>query len=204
MQWLAAISVKRPVFASVLILALTVIGAFAFSRLGLDRFPKVDFPTVVVTTRLPGAAPEEVETQITDKIEEAVNTIAGIDELRSTSAEGISQVFVTFVLEKDLDTAPQHVPHHVNLPIPYLPEGTHPPIVTKNAPDGAPVPQVAVNAKKPVREIAELADKRIRRQIESMPGVGQVAVVGGRKRQINIHLDPIKLRSENLTALDVE
>ena len=90
MQWLAAISVKRPVFASVLILALTVIGAFSFTRLGLDRFPKVDFPTVVVTTRLPGAAPEEMETEISDKIEEAVNTISGIDELRSTSSEGVS------------------------------------------------------------------------------------------------------------------
>src|SRR5688500_20307107 len=96
MQWLAAISVKRPVFASVLILALTVVGAFSFTRLGLDRFPKVDFPTVVVTTRLPGAAPEEVETEITDKIEEAVNTVSAIDELRSTSSEGVSQVIISF------------------------------------------------------------------------------------------------------------
>src|SRR5258707_180147 len=109
MQWLAAISVKRPVFASVLILALTVIGAFSFSRLGLDRFPKVDFPTVVVTTRLPGGAPEEVETEITDKIEEAVNTISAIDELRSTSSEGVSQVVVSFLLEKDADIAAQEV-----------------------------------------------------------------------------------------------
>jgi HAE1 family hydrophobic/amphiphilic exporter-1 len=100
MQWLASISVKRPVFATVIILSLTVVGAFSFGRLGLDRFPKVDFPTVVVTTRLPGAAPEEVETEITDKIEEAVNTISGIDELRSTSSEGVSQVIVAFLLER--------------------------------------------------------------------------------------------------------
>ena len=105
MQWLAALCVKRPVFASVLILSLTVIGVFSFTRLGLDRYPKVDFPTVLVTTVQPGAAPEQIETEITDKIEEGVNTISGIDELRSVSSEGISQVIVSFLLEKDADVA---------------------------------------------------------------------------------------------------
>jgi len=103
MQWLAALCVRRPVFASVLILSLTVIGGFAFFRLGVDRFPKVDLPTIMITTRLPGAAPEQVETEISDKIEEAVNTISGIDELRSVSSEGVSQVIVTFLLEKNVD-----------------------------------------------------------------------------------------------------
>src|SRR5436190_7775821 len=105
MQWLAALCVKRPVFATVLILSLTVIGAFSFTRLGVDRFPKVDFPTVVVTTVQAGAAPEQIETEITDKVEEAVNTISGIDELRSTSSEGISIVSVSFLLDKDTDVA---------------------------------------------------------------------------------------------------
>ena len=109
MQWLAAICVKRPVFATVLVLVLTVVGVFAYGQLGVDRFPKVDFPVVTVTTSLPGASPEEIETEITDKIEAAVNTISGIDELRSTSVEGVSQVFVTFVLEKDIDVAAQEV-----------------------------------------------------------------------------------------------
>src|SRR5918999_3294413 len=122
MQWLAAISVKRPVFASVLIIALTVVGAFSFTRLGVDRFPKVDFPTVVVTTRLPGAAPEEMETEVTDKIEETVNTISGIDELRSTTSEGVSQVFISFVLEKDVDVGAQEVRDKVNQVLPFLPE----------------------------------------------------------------------------------
>ncbi len=107
MQWLAELCVKRPVFATVLILSLTVVGAFSFSRLGVDRFPKVDFPTILVTTAQPGAAPEQIETEITDKIEEAVNTISGIDELRSTSSEGVSIVVVSFVLEKDTDVAAQ-------------------------------------------------------------------------------------------------
>src|SRR4026207_1191176 len=107
MQWLAAISVKRPVFASVLILSLTVVGAFAFLQLGVERFPKLDVPAVVVTTRLPGAAPEEVETEIADKIEEAVNTISAIDELRSNSSEGVSQGIISLLLEKDADIAAQ-------------------------------------------------------------------------------------------------
>src|SRR6478735_3284122 len=100
MQWLAKLCVRRPVFAAVLMLTITVIGTAGYFKLGLDWFPKIDFPVIVVTTRLDGAAPEEVETEITDKIEEAVNTIRGIDELRSTSAEGVSQVIISFVLEK--------------------------------------------------------------------------------------------------------
>src|SRR4029079_13820356 len=103
MQWLAALCVKRPVFASVLILSLTVIGIFSFSRLGVDRFPKIDFPTITVTTLQPGAAPEQIETEITDKIEEAVNTISGIDDLRSISSEGVSLVIVSFLLDKAHD-----------------------------------------------------------------------------------------------------
>src|SRR6266496_5279490 len=101
MQWLAELCVKRPVFATVLILSLSVIGVFAFTKLGVDRYPKIDLPTVLITTIQPGAAPEQIETEITDKIEEAVNTISGIDELRSTSSEGVSQVIISFTLDKD-------------------------------------------------------------------------------------------------------
>src|SRR5688572_1079067 len=203
MQWLAAISVKRPVFASVLILALTVVGAFSFSRLGLDRFPKVDFPTVVVTTRLPGAAPEEVETEISDKIEEAVNTISGIDELRSTSSEGVSTVIVSFLLEKDADVAAQEVRDRVNRVLPLLPRNIDQPTVEKFDPDSAPVLTLALSAKKPIRDITEYADKTLRRQLESVSGVGQVVVVGGRSRQVNVVLDGDRLRAYNLTVNDV-
>src|SRR4029079_10399170 len=121
MQWLAALCVKRPVFASVLILSLTVVGAFAFTLLGVDRFPKVDFPTVVVTTVQPGAAPEQIETAVTDKIEAAVNTIRGLDELRSTSSEGVSIVMIGFLLDKDSDVAAQEVRDKVNSVLPRLP-----------------------------------------------------------------------------------
>ena len=96
MKRLAQICIERPVFATVLILSLVVVGLAAYNTLGVDRFPKIDFPSVVVTTRLIGAGPEEMETEVTDKIEEAVNTISGIDELRSTSSEGVSLVIVSF------------------------------------------------------------------------------------------------------------
>jgi HAE1 family hydrophobic/amphiphilic exporter-1 len=203
MQWLASISVKRPVFATVIILSLTVVGAFSFGRLGLDRFPKVDFPTVVVTTRLPGAAPEEVETEITDKIEEAVNTISGIDELRSTSSEGVSQVIVAFLLEKDADIGAQEVRDRVNRVLPLLPKTIEQPTVEKFDPDSAPVLTLAVSANKPIRDITEYADKTLRRQLENVNGVGQVVVTGGRSRQINLWLDPARLQAYNLTVTDV-
>ena len=203
MQWLAALCVRRPVFATVLILSLTVVGAFAFTRLGVDRFPKVDFPTVVVTTRLPGAAPEQIETEITDKIEEAVNTISGIDELRSNSSEGVSQVIITFLLEKDADVAAQEVRDRVNRVLPLLPRTIQQPTVEKFDPDAAPVLTLAVSANKPVRDITEYADKMLRRQLESVSGVGQVVVLGGRARQINVWLDADRLRAYNLTVTDV-
>ena len=203
MQWLASISVKRPVFATVIILALTVVGAFAFLRLGVDQFPKVDFPTIVVTTTMPGAAPEEVETEISDKIEEAVNTVSGIDELRSTSSEGVSTVIVSFLLEKDADIAAQEVRDRVNRVIPLLPKTIDQPTVEKFDPDAAPVLTLAVSASKPIRDITEYADKTLRRQLESVNGVGQVLVVGGRQRQVNIWLDAGRLQAYNLTVTDV-
>ena len=173
MQWLAALCVRRPVFATVLILSLTVIGAFSFFQLGVDRFPKVDFPTVVVTTVQPGAAPEQVETEITDKIEEAVNTISGIDELRSTSSEGISPVIVTFVLEKDPNVAAQEVRDRVNSVLPQLPKTIQQPRVDRFDPDSAPVLSLALSANKPLRDITEYADKVLRRQLESLNGWGR-------------------------------
>jgi hydrophobic/amphiphilic exporter-1 (mainly G- bacteria), HAE1 family len=203
MQWLAALCVKRPVFATVLILSLTVIGAFSFTRLGVDRFPKVDFPTIVITTVQPGAAPEQIETEISDKIEEGVNTISGIDELRSTSSEGISLVVVSFVLEKDTDVAAQEVRDKVNSVLPLLPKTIQQPRVDKFDPDAAPVLSLALSAKKPVRDITEYADKVLRRQLESVNGVGQVLILGGRQRQINIWLDADRLRAYNLTVTDV-
>src|SRR5690242_13117641 len=203
MQWLAALCVKRPVFATVLILSLSVIGAFSFTRLGVDRFPKIDFPTITVTTVQPGAAPEQIETEITDKIEEGVNTISGIDDLRSVSSEGISQVMIAFLLEKDTDVAAQEVRDKVNGVLPRLPKTIQQPRVDKLDPDAAPVLSLALTASKPVRDITEYADKVLRRQLESLNGVGQVLILGGRQRQVNIWLDADRLRAYNVTVTDV-
>src|SRR5512139_1326752 len=101
MQWLAEICVRRPVFASVLSLVIMVVGGVFYAKLGVDQFPKIDFPAVVVITRLPGASPEDVEREISEKVEAAINTISSIDEMRSDSSEGVSKVFVTFQLEKN-------------------------------------------------------------------------------------------------------
>jgi len=202
---LAALCVKLPVFATVLILVLVVFGVFGYSQLGVDRFPKVDFPMITVTTRQPGSAPEEIETEITDKIEEAVNTINGIDELRSISSEGISQVFISFVLEKDIDVAAQDVRDKVNGVLPLLPEDIEQPTVDKLDPDASPILSIAVSAPPPttLRDITEYCDKVLRRRLETISGVGQVMLVGGQARQINVELDPLALRAYGLTVADV-
>ena len=204
MQWLASISVRRPVFATVITLSLTVVGAFAFTKLGVDRFPKVDFPIVVVTTRLPGAAPEEIETEVTDKIEEAVNTISGIDELRSTSSEGVSQVIVAFSAREGRrrrgpGSARPRQPRAAQL----LPRTIDQPMVEKFDPDAAPVIPVACRPTRPSATSPSSPTRRCRRQLESVNGVGQVVVVGGRARQVNILIDADRLRAQNLTVTDV-
>jgi len=203
MQWLAEICVRRPVFAWVLVLSLTVVGLFAFGRLGVDRFPNIDIPTISVTTRLPGAAPAQIETEVTDKVEESVNTISGIDTLTSTSSEGISQVIVSFKLEKNADIAAQEVRDRINRVIPQLPRTVLQPTVEKLDFTASPVITVAVTADKPVRDITEFADKILRRRLESSDGVGQVVVIGGRGRQLNLWLNTALLRAQKLSVNDV-
>ncbi|EYF02422.1 efflux RND transporter permease subunit [Chondromyces apiculatus] len=201
MQWLAAICIRRPVFATVIVLVLTVLGTFSYFGLGVDRFPKIDFPFVVVNTVLPGSAPQEVELELSDKIESAVNTISGIEELRSYSVEGLSQVIVQFTLEKDADVAAQEVREKIDLIMADLPKGVEPPTVMKMDPDAAPVLTLAISSSKgDVRAVTEFADKVVRRELESASGVGQATLIGGRLRQINIWIDPDKLQKYNLSA----
>jgi HAE1 family hydrophobic/amphiphilic exporter-1 len=202
-QKLAEICVRRPVFTWVLVLSLVVLGLFAYPRLGVDRFPNVDFPYVTVSTVLVGAAPEEIETEVTDKVEEAVNTISGIDQLISISAEGVSQVIISFELEKDADVAAQEVRDRVNTILRDLPRDADPPVIAKIDPDAIPVLSVAVSAPLPIRDVTEFADKTLRRRIESVLGVGQVQLIGGRKRQINVVADPARLAAVQITAAEV-
>jgi HAE1 family hydrophobic/amphiphilic exporter-1 len=201
MQWLAEVCIKRPIFATVLVLLICVVGGVGYSRLGVDRFPKVEFPVVVVTTRLPGAAPEDVETEVTDRIERAVNTASGIEELRSASAEGVSQVFIQFRLEKNVDTAAQEVRDRVNAVMSELPTGIEAPVVTKVDPDASPIVYLSVSGEgRSVRDITAFAEHKVRRDLESISGVGQVRVIGGQERQINIWLDPVRMRAYGITA----
>jgi hydrophobe/amphiphile efflux-1 (HAE1) family protein len=204
MQWLARICVQRPVFATVLMLVIVVFGVAGYGKLGVDEFPNIDFPAVVVTTRLPGAAPEEVESDVSDKIERVLNTISGIDELRSVSSEGVSQVIVMFKLERAIDAAAQDVRDKINTVLPELPAGIDPPVVTKIDPDAAPILLVSLRSNRPVREVTEMADKQVRRQIESILGVGQVAIIGGRSRQVHVWLDPLALEARRLSPADVQ
>ncbi|MDQ3804794.1 MAG: efflux RND transporter permease subunit [Acidobacteriota bacterium] len=203
MQKLAEICVRRPVFATMLILSLTVVGAFSFLSLGVDLFPKIDFPTITVSVINPGASPREIETEITDKVEAAVNTISGIDELRSTSVEGVSQVFVQFLLDKDVDVAAQEIRDKVSLIRGDLPETAEDPVIIKLDTDAAPILRVAVSAGKSLREVTDIADKEIKERIESINGVGQVEILGGATREIHVWLDPDKMRAFNVTVPEV-
>ncbi|MCX6592087.1 MAG: efflux RND transporter permease subunit [Acidobacteria bacterium] len=203
MQTLANICIKRPVFATMLILALMVMGLASYSRLGVDLFPKIDFPIVSITTTLRGAAPEEVESQVTKRIEEAVNTISGIEELRSTSAEGISQVAIQFDLSKDPEVGAQEIRDQVAKVLNNLPRDADAPIIEKVATDAAPILSIVVASSRDLRETTKVVDDLIKKNIESLLGVGQVRFVGDRQRQIQLWLEGDKLYSYNLNVEQV-
>src|ERR1700710_2162873 len=203
MHALAQLCIRRPVFATMLILSLVVVGIFSYFRLGVDLSPKVDIPTVQVTVSNPGASPEEIETEISKKVEDAVNTISQIDEVRSVSSEGQSLVIITFELSKNGDVAAQEVQNKVNLIVNDLPQSAKQPIVQKFDPDAAPVLQVAVSAPRSLRDLTMIADKLIKQKLENARGVGQVRIVGGARREIHVLANPEKLRAYNLTINDV-
>ncbi len=197
------ICIRRPVFTCMLVAAPIVLGLAAYPRLGVDLFPNVDIPTVVVTTTLKGAGVEEVESSVTKEIEEAVNTISGIDELKSTTKEGFSQVVIAFQLTKDGDVAAQEVRDKVSTVINRLPTGTETPLVDKFAVDAAPVMTIAISGHRDAREVTEIAKKQIKEELETVGGVGAVTLVGGRQRAVNIYLDVDKLSAYQLSAEEI-
>jgi hydrophobic/amphiphilic exporter-1 (mainly G- bacteria), HAE1 family len=191
--------VRRPVFTTMLLVSLIVLGLASFVQLGVDIFPKVDLPTITITTRLPGASPEEIESQVTKPIEEVVNTIAGLDELRSSTIEGQSQVFATFILERNVQEAANDVREKVGTVLGSLPAGTEAPVIEKVDPDSAPVLAVVVSGQRSQREITEIADKRIKRQLETVKDVGAITLIGSRKREIQVLADPNRLNAYGLS-----
>jgi HAE1 family hydrophobic/amphiphilic exporter-1 len=203
MHALAQLCVRRPVFATMLILSLVVVGIFSYFSLGVDLFPKVDIPAVAVVVSDPGASPEEIETEITKKVEDAVNTVSLIDEVRSTSSEGQSLVVISFDLAKNGDVAAQEIQNKVNLVIPDLPQSARPPVVEKFDPDATPILQIAVSAPRSLRDVTLIAEKHIKQKLENAKGVGQITILGGAKREIHVLVDPDRLRAYNLTVTDV-
>ncbi len=187
-----------------LLAAPLVLGVASYFRLGVDLFPNVDLPVVVVTTTLRGASSEEMETSVTRPIEEIVNTISGIDELRSTTKEGISAVTIQFILEKGGAVAAQEVDAKIRSILSQLPEGTDTPIIDRFDLDAAPVVTMAISGMRDMREVTEIAKKRIKEDLETIMGVGAVTLVGGRERAINVFVDPDKiLKYPNLSIEDI-
>ena len=203
MQWLAEICVKRPVFATVIVLFLTVVGGFSFFTLGVDRFPKIDVPTISVSTGNPGAAPEEMESEVTDIIEGAVNTVPGIDEMRSTSSRGSSNVTITFNLEKNPDQAYQELQQKISTVTNRLPETADPPVVRKSDPDSSPVLIYSVSAPRSAIELTDMVENLIQERIESADGVGEVQIFGSRERVVKVYINPDRLRAYNLSVTEV-
>ncbi len=187
--------IRRPVFATMLTVMLVVLGIFSYRAIGVDLTPKVEFPMVTVTTIMRGASPEEVETLITKPIEEAVNTVSGIDELSSSSSEGVSRVRVKFLLEKPIDEAVQDVRDKVSAAVALLPEGTEMPVVTRIDFDAFPVITLALSGNRDPKELSEIARLSIKESLENVSGVGAVTLSGYWKRAVNITLDADKMQA---------
>lgn len=201
---LSEICVRRPVFAFMLVFFLVTLGVFSFLDLGVDLFPRTDPATVFVRMRLPGASPEEMVSQVIMPLEESVASVSGIDEMRAFVLEGTANLIVTFVLERDIGQATDDVREKVQAAMRKLPPNVLPPVVQKSDPDSDPVITFAVAGKRSQRELTEIADKQIRRALETVDGVAGVDVNGGRNRQINIFMDLDKLNAYALSAQDVE
>jgi HAE1 family hydrophobic/amphiphilic exporter-1 len=203
MQKLAEVCVRRPVFASMLVAAIIVVGGVSFTQLGIDRYPRIETPVVSVQTTNPGATPESIEKEITDRIEAAVNTVPGIDELRSTSTEGQSRVTITFDLSKNPDVAAQEVRAKVDPVIRNLPETADPPVVQKQDPDSMPIMMFSISAPMSAVELTSFLEQNVQKRVESVNGVGEVILFGARRRQIQVKIDPDRLNAYSLATGDV-
>jgi HAE1 family hydrophobic/amphiphilic exporter-1 len=203
MQKLAEICIRRPVFAAMIILALVVVGANSYFKLGVDRFPTIDIPTIYIRVTLPGASPEEVESTVARPIEEAVNRVEGIEQLRSIARPGAAFVILNFDLNRDINVAAQDVRDKLQGVLRELPPGTDPPTVNKSDNDSFPVMTVAVSGNRAQRELAEIADKRVKVELERSFGVGEVFVSGGPNRAINVWVDADRLAAYKIPITQV-
>lgn len=197
------ICIRRPVFTWVLVAIPVVLGIVSYFELGVDLFPKVDFPVISISAALPGASAEEMETSVTKPLEEAINTISGIDELRSITREGSTTLVVRFVLEKNGDVGAQEARDKISSILRQLPEGIETPLVNKFDLDAAPIITLGISGNRDVREITEIAKHQIQEQLQTVPGVGNVFLTGGRSRAINIVVDTDRLRAYGVSIEEV-
>src|SRR5262245_51508318 len=202
-MWISDLSIRRPVLAVMVIGALVALGWVSLQRIGVDLFPRVEFPYVTVQTVLEGASPDAIEIDITDPVEAQVNTISGIKSLASQSFEGASQIIIEFGLNENGDVKAQDVRDKVNLALRDLPTDAEQPIIQKIDPDAEPILSVMLSGDMPMRDLTEFADKTIKERLQRVSGVGQVTILGGRKRQIRVWLDADKMRAYGVTADDV-
>ena len=203
MQWLARVCVERPVFALMLILAVVVAGAASYQQLGIDRFPNIDLPMIRVQTTYPGAASAEVESEVTQPLEDAVATVAGLDELRSMSNDGVSMLMLTFRLDQNINVAAQDVRDAISGVLNRLPPDIDPPVVQKQDLDASPIMSIAVSGPRETRELYFLADRYVKSTIESARGVGQVMIEGATDRAIQINIDADKLAAYRTSIMQV-
>lgn len=203
-MFLSDISVKRPIFMTMILFAMLLFGVMAFKGLGIDMFPKIDFPVVTVVTHLPGAGPETVETKVTDVLEEAIRGVDSIKELRSISAEGISIIIVQFDLSKKINIAYQDVQEKVASVLGHLPQDVLRTDVGKFNFDSMPLLSLIVSADMPRGELTRLVDKEIKERLKHIPNIGQIRLVGGQKRNIWLSVDREKLNAYQLSLDEIE
>jgi HAE1 family hydrophobic/amphiphilic exporter-1 len=200
---LADICVARPVFAVMLIGFLVTLGVFSYRDLGVDLFPRADPATVNVSVNLPGASPEEMTTSVVLPLEDAISSVSGLDEMNVYTTEGTARITCTFVLERDIEGAAQDIREKVAGALNRLPPNVLPPVIRKVDPDSDPILTLLVAGPMSRRELTEIADKKVRRAIQTVDGVGQVDLTGGQDRQIRVLIDAERLTAHNLTVADV-
>jgi HAE1 family hydrophobic/amphiphilic exporter-1 len=197
---IAEFCVKRPVFTTMLVTLFVVTGLFSFRDLSVDLLPKADPAVVQVSINLPGASPDELNSAVVEPTEQSLSSISGIDEMNAVIREGNARITLKFVLERDINDAAQDVREKVAQAMRELPPEVQPPIITKVDPDADPVVSFALSGSLPLQALTEIADKQIRRAIETVDGVGEVTISGGQAREIHVVLDVEKLNAHGLTV----
>jgi HAE1 family hydrophobic/amphiphilic exporter-1 len=199
-MFLSDVSIKRPVFATMMMVALVVLGVVSYDRLAIDEYPDITYPTVIAQTTYPGASPDVMMRDISKPIEEALNTVQGIKEISSTSLEGVSIVRLQFNLGVDVAVAQQDVQAKVARIRRTLPPDIQDPIIQHFDPNDSPIMAIALTSKeRPIREITDLANEVVQTRLESIPGVGGVNIIGGNARQIRVQVDPAAMRAYGLS-----